>query len=561
MMIFNDGESVKRFVLIVEDELINREILGAMLEDDYHILYAVNGVEALETLKENGSMVSVVLLDLMMPEMNGFEVIEAMKQDGQLRHIPIIVLTSEEDAEVKTLNLGASDFIKKPYNYPDVIKARIARTIEFSEDRYFIESNERDQLTGLYNKTFFYKYAEMIDKYHPDLRTDAVILNVEHFHLVNEIYGRSFGDRVLVTIADSIREFISGSEGLAGRSEADSFFIYISHNASYDGLTELIRTRLADLSRTLHIRIRIGVYPKVEHELPMEERFSDARFACNTLRGNYLRSIAYYDMSLREHSIFEEHMISDIHEGLEKEQFIVVYQPKYDVSGSDPLLCGIEAYVRWNHPTYGMIRPKSFLSVFEQNGLIHLLDHYVIGKAIRQLAAWHKEINLSVPMSVNISRINLYDSDFADFLRGNLSECGLTSADLILEITESAYSSDTRQLIDAVERLRRIGFKIEMDDFGSGYSSLTSLTSMPIDVLGLDAGFVTSIHEDDKIHRLVNLIKDIADYMGVPVNAEGVELATQYDLLKEIGCRYMQGYYFTKPLPADEFRIYLEDMC
>ena len=239
-MYFNDGESVKRFVLIVEDELINREILGNMLRDDYHVLYAVNGLEALDTLRENEGMVSVVLLDLMMPEMNGFEVIEAMRADEVMRHVPIIVLTAEEDAEVRTLNLGASDFIRKPYNMPDVIRARIARTIELSEDRNFIESNERDSLTDLYSKTFFYKYAEMIDKYHPDLRTDAVILNVEHFHLVNEIYGRSFGDNVLKSIAGSMRQFMSDSEGLACRSEADTFFMYLSHHPSYDALIGLI---------------------------------------------------------------------------------------------------------------------------------------------------------------------------------------------------------------------------------------------------------------------------------------------------------------------------------
>ena len=261
-MKFNDGENVKRFVLIVEDELINREILGNMLGDEYHVLYAVNGIEALETLRENETMVSVVLLDLMMPEMNGFEVIEVMRNDDILKHIPIIVLTSEQDAEVKTLQLGAADFIKKPYNMPEVIKARIARAIELSEDRNFIKSTEKDALTDLYTKTYFYKYAEMIDKYHPELKTDAVILNIEHFHLVNEIYGRQFGDKVLITIAGTIRNFLTDTEGLACRSEGDTFYIYISHQSSYDPLIDKIQDELSTLSQTLHVRLREECIPR-----------------------------------------------------------------------------------------------------------------------------------------------------------------------------------------------------------------------------------------------------------------------------------------------------------
>lgn len=559
-MKFDDGENVKRFVLIVEDELINREILGNMLNDDYHVLYAVNGIEALEVLREHQTMVSVVLLDLMMPEMDGFEVIDAMHKNDILKHIPIIVLTSEKDAEVKTLQLGAADFIKKPYNMPEVIKARIARTIELFERRNFIEATEKDELTDLYTKTYFYKYAEMIDKYHAELKTDAVILNIEHFHLVNEIYGRQFGDKVLITIANTIKQFLSDTEGLACRSEGDTFYIYMAHQTSFDTLINKIQEELSSLSQSLHVRLRAGVYSKVPHDLSMEERFSNANFACNTLRGNYMRYVAYYDISLREHSLFEEHMVSDIHEGLEAKQFLLLYQPKYDISLDEPSLSEIEVFVRWNHPVYGMLKSESFLKVFEQNGLINMLDHYVIKEALNQLAEWKQALGLNIPISVNISRIGLYSTRFADFLKECLTSHDLTPKDLVLEITESAYSTDSEQLIEAIGRLQRLGYKIEMIDFGSGYSSLNLLTSMPIDVLRLDETFVHAVHEDDKTLKLVHLIAEIADYLGVPISAEGVEMATQYDILKDMGCRQMQGNYFTKPLEADELVQYLRDM-
>ena len=296
---FKDAEQIRRLVLIVDDEFINRELLGEMLKEEYSILYAVNGREALEIINESVSTLSIILLDLMMPEMTGYELLEILKADEALKHIPVIVLTAEQDAEVKSLKLGASDFIKKPYESPEIIKARIMRTIELSEDRSFIRSAERDELTGLYSRTFFYEYADMMDRYNSDMKTDAAILNVEHFHMVNEMYGRSFGDKVLISIADAIREYLADTEGLACRNEADTFFIYMSHHDDYDGLLDLINKKIKELSKGIHLHVRIGVYPRVEHDIEMDQRFSYARYACNTLRGNYMRYVAYYDMTMR----------------------------------------------------------------------------------------------------------------------------------------------------------------------------------------------------------------------------------------------------------------------
>ncbi len=554
---FSGGVDVKRFVLIVDDEFINREILGNMIQDCYQLLYAENGTQALELLNANSSTLSLVLLDLIMPETDGFEVLSRMQQDERLKQIPVIVLTSEQDAEVKSLEMGAADFITKPYGRTEVIRARIRRTIQFSENRNFLRSAEKDELTGLYTRTFFYEYAEMLDRYNPELKTDAVILNVEHFHLVNEIYGRSFGDKVLMVIAESIREFLSDGEGLACRDEGDHFFIYSVHRDSYEALAELVQEKLSALSDSLHIRCRLGIYSRAEHELSMEERFSSARFACNTLRGNFLRYIAYYDLSLRERSIYIERLINDIHTGMEQKQFKVYYQPKYCIKGEDPVLCSAEALVRWEHPEFGMLKPGSFLSIFEENGLISMLDHFVMEETVDQLGRWHRDKVSDIPVSVNVSRADLYDPELSEYLEELLDRNGLQVSDLLLEITESSYASDTNQLVDAVGRLRESGFRIEMDDFGAGYSSLNSLATMPVDVLKLDMKFVQSIHEDEKVLRMVKLIMEMADFMEVPVVAEGVEIAEQYDLLRDIGCEYIQGYYFSKPLPSAEFESYI----
>lgn len=559
-MKYRDDEQGKRVVLVVEDELINRRILGKILEEEYRVLYAENGVEALEILRENTGLISMVLLDLFMPEMDGFEVLNIMEADEALKQIPVIVLTSEKNVEVQCLEKGASDFIKKPYDMPEVIRARIRRTIQFFEDRNFIEATEKDELTGLYTKTFFYRYAESMDRYYPNQKTDAVILNVEHFHLVNEIYGRAFGDQVLVRIANVVRSFLADKNGIACRTDGDNFFLYLAHTKDYDRLLSDLQEDFRELSVNLHLRIRLGVYDRADHGIPIVERFSDARFACNTLRGNYTRLIAYYDLSLRERSLFIEHITNDIHEALENNQILVTYQPVYDITKEEPKLYCVEALARWDHPIYGMLKPESFLPTLEQNGEIHLLDHYVLEEGLRQLSLWRKELPFSFLLSVNISRLDLYDRGLIRYLREQMEQNALKPKDLVLEISETSSESDHEQFVEAVRRLRAEGFTVELDGFGSGFSSIHSLSTTPVDILSLDHTFLPHLESNERAKKLASLIMEYAVFAGIRTCAEGVETAGQFDALKEMGCKYLQGNYFTKPLSEEEFTTYLMDM-
>ncbi|MBQ7161554.1 MAG: response regulator, partial [Clostridia bacterium] len=192
----------KRMILVVDDEQINREILGFMLSEDYEVIYAENGRIALDIVRENKDTLSLVMTDILMPEMDGFELVQAIKGDDELKRLPIIVLTTEREFEIKSLRMGASDFIKKPYDFPEVVLARVRRIIELSEDRYIIEETETDDLTGLYNQEYFFKYAGQFDLHHRGQEMDAVVIDIEHFHFFNELYGREDGDRVLVKISD-----------------------------------------------------------------------------------------------------------------------------------------------------------------------------------------------------------------------------------------------------------------------------------------------------------------------------------------------------------------------
>ena len=296
---------IKRKVIVVDDEYVNRQMLGFIISQKYDVMYAENGRDALEKIKTVKTELSLVLLDIMMPEMDGFELIKIMKDDEELRHIPIIVLTSEESAEVKSLKLGASDFIMKPYNRPEVILARIGRIVELNEGRHIIQDTERDTLTGLYNQNYFYEYAVQLDQYFPNWEMDAVVIDVDHFHLVNSLYGRQFGNEVLVKIADTIRSILSDTmDGYACRYEADKFYLYCTHLDDYEVIRSQIMEELFTLGDDKRVRIRLGVYSDVERQLGMEERFDRAKLACNRIRNNYTQAIAYYDNKLHKDFFF-----------------------------------------------------------------------------------------------------------------------------------------------------------------------------------------------------------------------------------------------------------------
>ena len=216
-----------------------------------------------------------------------------------------------------------------------------------------------------------------------------------------------------------------------------------------------------------------------------------------------------------------------------------------------------EPLVRWIHPELGVINPGIFIPLFESNGLIRMLDRYVWREAARQTSEWKKKYGCIVPISVNVSRIDMLDSDLVETFNDLVQTFELEFCDLHLEITESAYSEDAQQIIKTVNSLRDAGFVIEMDDFGSGYSSLNMISTLPIDVLKLDMMFIRNVFRENGNRRMLKVIVEIADTLSVPMVAEGVETTEQLNALKEMGCDMVQGYYFSPPRPALEFEKHI----
>ena len=547
-----------RRILLVEDEFINQEILKLYLQEEYEVVVAGTGGEALDILRKEYETLSLILLDLNLPDIHGLEVLREVKGDVRYARLPVIVMTADSDAEVECLTLGAIDFIPKPYPQQKVVQARVLRTIELSEDRDILRWTEKDPLTGLYNRDFFYRYAIQMDAHHRDVPADALVLNINHFHTINDRYGKQVGDLVLRHIGEKALEIVEENGGIACRTGADTFLIYCPHREDYGRLLERISEPDAGAGEFGgRVHLRMGVYSHVDKSLDIERRFDRAKLAADTVRGSFTRSVGIYDDSLREKELLAEQLVEDFPAALEEKQFMVYYQPKFNVRGAEPVLASAEALVRWKHPRLGLVNPGIFIPLFEDNGLIRQLDQYVWRQAAEGIRSWKERYGISLPVSVNVSRVDLYDPRMKDVLLEIVRENRLDYGELLLEITESAYTEDAKQIIEKVKDLREIGFRIEMDDFGSGYSSLNMLTTLPMDALKLDMQFVRNAFGERKDTRLLEVLLQMTRAFRLTSIAEGVETEEQVHALREMGCDVLQGYYFSRPLPAEEFESFL----
>ena len=549
----------KRKILLVEDEQVNQEILQACLQGTYEVLPAMTGAEALEIIDREQETLSMVLLDLMLPDMHGMDILRRMRKDVRTAGIPVIVMTADSKAEVECLSHGAVDFIPKPYPRPEIVQARVRRIIELSEDREILRWTERDALTGLYNREFFNRYARQLDTFHPEEPSDAAILNITQFHMINDRYGRAYGDAVLAAAGEEIRELLKETGGIASRSDSDTFCFYCPHREDYAALLERLADRVnRDISGENRIRLRMGVYALVDKELDIDRRFDRAKMAADTARSGYSNSVGWFSEAMYEKEKLDARLVEDFAAALREKQFTVYFQPKFHIRGEKPVLASAEALVRWNHPEMGMVSPGIFIPVFEANGLVRALDRYVWAAAAEKIRDWRDRLGITLPVSVNVSRIDLFDPRIFDNLREIVEKNGIGYRNLLLEVTESAYTEDSAQIVEKVNQLRAMGFRIEMDDFGSGYSSLNMLSILPIDALKLDMRFIRhAFSAEGRDTRLLEAMIRLAESLEVPTIAEGVETAEQCEVLRAMGCDYIQGYYFSRPLPADAFEAYM----
>lgn len=464
-----------------------------------------------------------------------------------------------EDARI-----GFSDFMKKHLGTVFSLVFAISLAILFlllynahvkkeaDSRRKLIEATQTDELTGLYTKAFFTEYTNRMYLEYRDKPMDAIVININSFHTVNAMHGYVFGDSVLKALGSEISEFLSENEGIAGHFEADHFAIICSHFEDYKVFYDRLQKKINPLSANSEIRLRMGVRPW-QKGIPPQHLIEQALAACNIARRKFMPDMIIFDDDMLKQENRKMQILNDFPRALKGQEFEVYYQPKYNIQTAEPELYSAEALVRWHHHELGLISPGEFIPLLEENGTTVAVDIYVWKEAARQAAQWQKKYKRLIPISINLSRLDIFDPTIEDVLDSILLENGLDRNAISLEITESAYCENTDEILSVIETLHEKGYKIEMDDFGTGYSSLNMLYSMPIDVLKMDRVFVNNIEHNEKKLHFLELILAIAKRLDVPVIAEGVETEAQYQLLKQAGCTYAQGFYFHKPLTAYEF--------
>lgn len=375
---------------------------------------------------------------------------------------------------------------------------------------------------------------------------------------VNDIYGIEEGDELIKHVADRLKMFrdsqTDGDNILLARMSDDNFFALLTKE-QYD----LIKTfdLVDDYHLKINITVRTGLYLVDDRTLPINVMCDRAQIATDTVKEG-MKKVGIYSRQQGDQLIFEQNILNDINGAMEQGQIVIYIQPKYDVVHKK--IVGGESLVRWLHPKFGMIPPFKFITVLEKNNYITRLDYYVWEKTC-QLLRYLKDKNGSVlPISVNVSRVNFYTTNLVSNLLELVEKYNLEPKDLQLEITETVYTEEKQVIYSIISELQEAGFKILMDDFGSGYSSLNMLKDAPIDVLKLDMAFMRNLdNENERNNIIVESIVELSKKLNISVVVEGVESEKQVNFLKSIGAEVIQGYYFSKPIPTDEYEKLIEE--
>ncbi|MDD3186264.1 MAG: EAL domain-containing protein [Anaerostipes sp.] len=547
----------KSTVLVVEDQMINRKVLGKILSDTYNVLYASDGEECMEVLYGHAPEISAILLDIVMPKIDGFAVLKKVQNDSVLSKIPIIVSSGidKEESEVRALKLGAQDFISKPYK-ADIIIHRLNNLIRLRESAALINTMEKDELTGLYNKQFFLKKVRAVLDENPNGAYDIICIDIDCFKLINDTFGMAVGDKLLVHIANFLRELDKGRY-ICSHFGADVFYMLVSRKMAYsNGLFEEWNKIINRFSIQIQIKAKFGIYQINNTELSVNGMCDRASLAIENVKRQYNELYSIYDDVIRQKMLNERMITDSMQEALDTNQFHVYYQPKYELVSET--VAGAEALVRWIHPSLGFMNPGEFIPLFEKNGFIIKLDQYVWEKTCQDIRERIDSGLKPVAISVNVSRTDIFGMNIVDVLTSLVQKYEIPISYLHLEITETVYTDDPEKIIEVVKELRSLGFIIEMDDFGSGYSSLNMLAEIPIDILKLDMRFIKSESENASGKGILSFIISLAKWLDLAVIAEGVETKEQIASLKTMDCNYVQGYYYAKPMPKKDFISLME---
>ena len=594
------SNSDEQDILIVDDTADNLRILSSILTRvGYKVRKALNWQMAFTACQTQ--LPDLILLDIMMPEIDGYEVCERFKANKITAEIPIIFISALDDIfdKVRAFQVGGVDYITKPFEFAEVLirvqnhlqlrnaqleilklnnqlEERVKqRTIELENtleklkievhsrqelQSKLLESALRDALTGLPNRVFFINRLEQAlnrAKLESDYHFAVLFLDCDRFKIINDSLGHLVGDELLVAIAKRLQNTITPFDTLA-RLGGDEFGILLENISNIEMVTTIAERILNSLSQHFNVsrnqvfvNVSIGInWGSVNYEKP-EYLLRDADTAMYGAKALGRGRFHIFDPEMHREAIQILELENDLRRAINKQELIVYYQPIISLNSGS--IIGLEALVRWQHPTKGLILPTEFISMAEETGLIHAIDTWVLKSACNQLRIWqnHPAVPKPLHISVNLSAKLFLQTNFLAQIDQIIYETKVNPAFLELEITESVIMEDSVDMKTTLQELRERNIRLSMDDFGTGYSSLSYLHSFPLNTLKIDKSFLNLMQNNRENMGLVPAMIGIAHSMGMRAIAEGVETSEQLSQIRDLKCNFAQGNLFSRPMEAE----------
>jgi len=467
---------------------------------------------------------------------------------------PIILLSENPFDNIdEWMSAGASELVYMALP-ESIIDKRVGNVIRLYCMSGSLANQSYDRLTGLYNRYSFFHFAQEMIKKDPDADYSIIISDIENFKRINELFGEEKGNELLAYVGRGL-SMLNSDNMLFARFNGDQFVgIMKIEDPNAEPDIDLLSKGLeimyanAPVSR---FTVKFGLYDNIDKTLPMSMICDRAMMALRSVKHQYGLTHGKYTPQMQLQYNREQRILDSMESALKNNQFLVYYQPKHDAESS--AIVGVEALVRWTHPEYGFMSPGEFIPLFERNGFISQLDKYVWNRVCKDVKQWQDEGLPVVPVSVNVSRLDLIRDNFLSEVMLPLEKYKLSPSYFHMEVTESIYMEDAEILVPVVEKMRELGIKVELDDFGSGFSSLSMLSKLPLDIVKIDIGLVREINNNPTV---VSSIVSLMHTLGYGVTAEGVETPAQLEALRQMECECVQGYYFSKPLTKNGMKEY-----
>ncbi|MGN0346288.1 MAG: EAL domain-containing protein, partial [Lachnospiraceae bacterium] len=409
----------------------------------------------------------------------------------------------------------------------------------------------RDFLTGALNRKGFLQEAKLwLDSADSQKQYAIIRFNIKDFKGINEFFGTSGGDDVLRYVYGHFKNSPL-QPVLTARTDGDRFLCLVDmDNLNYDIVTNLCKTSYVLDTRKIQLSIRCGIYLIHDKNIPVSTMCDCTKLAISHIFDEYVKPYAIFDDSMRKNYIIQSEIRGRVKDALDGGEFEVYYQPIFDTHAGN--ITSAEALIRWNYPKHGLLSPGIFIPILEESGQISQVDYFVLSEVRRFYAEGIRDGKKVVPISINLSWVDFYDSRMMDAIFDSLRDDSC-SIKVRFEVTETAYAAMSAHEANLIAKLRAAGAEVLLDDFGSGYSSFSTFSAYDFDLIKLDMGFVQKIGKDAKIKSIIHSIIDMSHHMNAKVVAEGVETQNQLDFLYRHDCDYIQGYYFSKPLQRKEF--------